>query len=338
MKLVRKMALVALVVALPYPAAASGGPSGPYGRGTPCETTIKPPPPKCANFDCSDPMFRLHPPRGTYVSAHCAEMPIPLHYYDGEGALLFGPADLGALRALTAGSGYHPVASEDGHGIAVLTVADFRDTGVGPYREIAIDFPVNEESVTVSTQNPYAFLSETFNPQNKLWAHKLILSELMPIDWGREILGYDKNPAPQRITVHTTADETTFAAADPLGNPILSGHLAVDADPRAQAQAVSQLLRAPHGGKLWERFLTGGGLARVNVVNPDVLHRSMKLMESYALLRLKSPPVVGLVGSESALTVEPSSDFGGALSRIDFRPVVSARMSIRMHLDTGFAP
>jgi hypothetical protein len=284
-------------------------------------------------------MFTVfHPPRGSYVSGHCAELAIPFAAYDAIDSMLSGSANLAALRTITAASGYHPVATADGHGIALLVVADYPDTNTGPYREMEIAFPVNEESVTVSTQNPYAFLSETFNPQNKLWVHKLILSELMPIDYGREILGYDKNPAPQRITVHTTADDTTFAAADPLDNPILSGHLAVDADPRAQAQAVSQLLTAPHGGKLWERFLTGGGLARVNLVNPDVLHRSMKLMESYALLRLKSPPVLGLVGSESALTVEPSSDFGGALSRIDFRPVVSARMSMRVHLDTGFAP
>jgi hypothetical protein len=329
------IATVGLVVAVFSTAPAHGGS---YGTDTPCEATIKPPPPKCANFDCSDPMFTVfHPTRGSYVSGHCAEMPLPLAYYDGHLTVLLGSANLAALGTITAGSGYYPVATHDGQAIAGLFVGDFGDTGVGPYREVTIAFPVNERKATVSTQNPYAFLSETLNPKNKVWMHKLILNELMPIDWGREILGFDKNPVPQDIDVRTTADDTTFAAADPNGNPILSGHLSVDTDPKAQAQAVSQAVTAPHGGEWLQRFLTGGALAQVNFVNHDVLHRTGGLMQSHVLVRIKSRPALGLFGPDSALAVDPTSDFGAAVTRIDFRPVISARVPLRMHLDTGFA-
>lgn len=331
--------LLVTTLALLSASATTATPTSAATAGTPCERTIKPPPPKCANFDCSDPMFTVfHPPRGSYASGHCAELAIPFAVYDANLSLLFGSASLAALGTITAGSGYHPVATDDGHGFAALAVVDYHDTNAGPYREIAIGFPVNKNRITVSTQNPYAFLSEFFNPENKVWMHKLILSELMPIDYGREILGYDKNPAPQNITVRTTAQDTTFAATDPLGNPILSGRVAVDTDPKGQAQALSQAVAAPHGGNWLERFLTGGGLAQLNIVNRDVLRRSDELMQSYSLVRPKSPLVLGLVGPESALTVEPSSDFGGEVSRIDFRPLVSARMSVRTHIDTGFAP
>lgn len=66
--------------------------------------------------------------------------------------------------------------------------------------------------------------------------------------------------------------------------------------------------------------------------------RSDALMESYMLVRAKSVPALGRFGPDSSLTVHPRSDFGGTLSRIDFRPVISARVDVRLHLDTGFAP
>jgi hypothetical protein len=321
----------------------TGGPAsgGTYGsqRSSPCETTIKPPPPKCANFECSDPMFTVsHPPRGTYVSGHCAELTLPFAFYDATFTALLGPADLAALGSITAGSGYHPVATEDGHGVAALIIGDSRDTNAGPYIEIGVFFPVNEEKVTVSAQNPYAYLSETLNPENKVWMHKWVLSEQMPIDYFLEMMGYDKNPVPQDITVRTTADDTTFAAADPNGNPILSGRLAFDTGPKVQAEAGSQAVTAPHGGKWLERFLTRGALVELNLVNPDTLHRSAALMESYALVRIKSTPALGLFGPESSLTVDPSSDFGAAVRGLDFHPVVGARFPLRMHIDNGSLP
>lgn len=301
----------------------------------PCEEIIKPPPPKCAGLDCSDPMFTMHPDRGSYVSGHCAEMPIPLPYYDGEIMTLAGSANLAALRAITAGSGYHPVATEDGHAIAILGFGDFRDTGVGPYHEILLGFAVNEEQVTVAADNPYVYLSELLNPANKFWAHKLLLSELMPIDWGRELIGWDKNPAPQDISMRMATDYVKVAAADPSGNRILSGHFAVDPGPAAQAQEVSQMVAA--GGEWLEPFLTGGTLLPVNMVSPDVLRRSVNLMKSHIIIRIKSVPTLGRFGADSTLAADPNSEFGAALDRFEVRPLVSGRLPVRIVLDTGFA-
>ena len=306
-----------------------------YGN-PPCEEIIKPPPPKCAGLDCSDPMFTtLYPPRGSYVSAHCAELPIPLPYYDGEIMALAGSANLATLRAITAGSGYHPVATDDGHAIAILGVADLADTGVGPYHEILMGFAVNEEKVTVVADNPYVYLSELFNPANKFWAGKLLLSQLMPIDWGRELIGWDKNSVPQDITMRMALDHVKVAAANPSGKRILSGHFAVDPGPAAQAQEVSQMVTA--GGEWLESFLTGGTLLPVNMVSPDVLRRSDDLVKSHIIIRIKSVPTLGRFGADSALGADPNSQFGAALDRFEFRPLVSGRLPVRVILDTGFA-
>jgi hypothetical protein len=57
--------------------------------------------------------------------------------------------------------------------------------------------------------------AETFNPEHKLWLHRLTLSEQMPIDGGPEVAGYDKQPSPQRIEIRNATDE--FADGIVLG-------------------------------------------------------------------------------------------------------------------------
>ena len=317
-----------MVLLVPTMQAAYGGPR--------CAETIKPPPPRCANVDCSDPMFTVfHPPPETYVSGHCAELAVPFAIYDGRVALLLGTAELTALDAITAGSGYHPVVTDDGRGLAALMISDFPDTNAGPYREVLAAFAVNQDRVTVSTRNPYAHLAEMLNPAHHVWMHKLILTEQMPIDWGREVVGYDKDPDPQHIAIGNTSEATTFAATDPRGVPILSGRAVVDNDPQAQTQALGQAAAA--GGDWLQPVLRQGGLIQANIVNPDILGRSDALVRSYAVARPTSIPSLGLFDHRSTLTADPRSPFGAALTRMAFRPVVTARMTLRLVLDRGWA-
>ena len=217
-----------------------------------CQETIKPPSPRCVNSDCDDPLFKRYPSKGTWISQHCYEFTYPFSIYDTDTTVMFGSADLAALRSITEGSGYYPVASETGRGIALLFVALHKDTTSGPYFETGLMFSVNEKPTTVSTENPYAYMSEIFRPDFEVWFVKLLLSEHMPIEYGREILGYDKNPLPQNMVVSTAIDmksvETTFRFEDPQFNPIMSGRIAIDKNASAGGS-----LESPRRRPRWRR-------------------------------------------------------------------------------------
>jgi hypothetical protein len=332
-------------------AAASGGPS--IGSSTQpssdypprpdvtCEQTIKAPPPRCAGLDCDDPLFKEHPPKGTWVTQHCYEVTYPLHVYDSELTGVFGSADLAFLRAITEGSGYQPVMTDTGRGIAGVLVALYRDTNIVPYFETSIVFAVNENPVTVSTRNPYAYASQLFSPKNKLWGVKLLLSHHMPIEYGREIFGYDKNPLPQNMVVSSSIEASavteTFRFEDPQFEPIMSGRVVIDRAPAARAEALRLLAAAPDGGAVLAKAMTEAGLATLNIVNPDVLHRTEDLIRTYAVIRFKSVDL-GLWGAGSTLTINANSDYGGTLSRMGFQPMVSSFLPAGFVADNGFAP
>jgi len=306
-----------------------------------CQQTIKAPPPRCADFACDDPLFKDHPPKGTWVTQHCYELTYPLHVYDAEAMGVFGSADLAALRAITEGSGYQPVMTDTGRGVAGLFVSLFRDTNIVPYFETAMVFAVNEHSVAVSTRNPYAYASQLFSPNNKLWMVKLLLSHHMPIEWGREIVGYDKNPLPQNMVVSNSIEASavteTFRFEGPQFEPIMSGRVVIDRTPAARAEALRLLAAAPDGGAMLAKATTEGGLSTVNIVNQDVLHRTRDLIRTNAVIRFKSIDL-GPWDAASTLTINADSDYGGTLRRMDFHPMVSSFLPIREVLDNGFAP
>jgi hypothetical protein len=282
-------------------------------------------------------MFTVtHPRRDRHVTSHGAEVSSPLAVYDAHSTDMYGSTDLAAVEAITAGSGYEPVVTRDGRGLAYLGVFEVHDSSLGVYRQVELELLVNRRKVVVSTRNPYAFVSELLNPRHHQWVHKVIIDQTIPIDYGREIQGWDVNPTPQRIAVRRTADDTTFTATDPSGATILAGHLAFDLSPAAQASATSQFAAA---GRDWlTPFVTGGGLIQINFVNPDVRKDSPSLLASHMLLRLKSAPVLGIFGAGSELDVNPASDFGAAIARVGFRPVATAQARFRYVVDRGSAP
>ncbi|MGH8993399.1 MAG: hypothetical protein ACRDZ7_17965 [Acidimicrobiia bacterium] len=306
-----------------------------------CEETIKPPPPRCDDFDCDDPLFKQYPPKGTWITGHCSELTIPFNIYDSETMVMFGSADLAALRSITEGTGYLPVATDTGRGIAVLFTAFYRDSNALPYFETGLVFSVNEGPSTVATDNPYAYVSEFLRPQNELFWVKLLLSHDMPIEYGRELLGYDKNPVPQNMVVTTdvtvSSVEQSFTVKNPEFEPIMSGHAVVNRDPVARAEALRLLAAAPDGGESVAKALTDGGLVRLNTVSRDVLQRTDKVIKSHVVLRAKSIDL-GLWDEASALAVNPGSDYGAAVAGIDYRPVANVYLPFRLIIDNGHLP
>src|SRR5438876_2446875 len=69
--------------------------------------TTQPPPPKCENFSCQDPLFTVdYPAKDTLVTSHGVEVHLPVQFYDSRLFFLFGKGDLGFMTRLTEGNGY----------------------------------------------------------------------------------------------------------------------------------------------------------------------------------------------------------------------------------------
>jgi hypothetical protein len=117
----------------------------------------------------------------------------------------------------------------------------------------------------------------------------------------------------------------------------MSGRVVIDRTPASRAEALRLLAAAPDGGAVLAKAMTEGGLATVNIVNPDVLHRTQGLIRTNAVIRFNSVDL-GPWGAESTLRIDANSDYGGTLRRMDFHPMVSSFLPLREVVDNGFAP
>jgi Acetoacetate decarboxylase (ADC). len=69
---------------------------------------------------------------------------VPIFYYDGTATSAVFPARLGALRRLMPDPRFSPARLAPGLGAVAITCFEYRDTGIGPYNELAISIVLNE--------------------------------------------------------------------------------------------------------------------------------------------------------------------------------------------------
>jgi hypothetical protein len=86
--------------------------------------------------------------------------------------MIAGTADLGFLKRFIAGTGFHPIRTNDGRGVATVSVLDYQDTNIEPYKEWFISIPVNPEQRTVPSDDPYAMFGAGIDPQNAIFGVK----------------------------------------------------------------------------------------------------------------------------------------------------------------------
>jgi hypothetical protein len=323
-----------LVLVLAAALAAASGAEAAAGQ------TTRPAPPKCEQASCDDPMFTVdYPPRATFVTSHGVQVDIPTQFYDADVFNLWGTADLGVLQGLTAGSGYVPVETDDGHGLANIDVNRWKDSNLEPYNEIVLEFPVNPRRTVVSSTNPYEAMAAAIDPQDQMWVVKLILDRQLPIDVGREYYKLDKEPLPQTIAIAMSQTGADFSARDPQGRPVVTGHIPIAADPASQGQAWSRLGQTAGFQRSIADIATHGGLIRFNYVHRDLFQPSV-IGKAHGAGRLFTTGAsLGPFGPGASLTVSGSSDFATKLRAIRFQPRVAlVLLDGRWVLDDGFAP
>src|SRR3989442_1899542 len=93
--------------------------------------TTQPPPPKCENFSCQDPLFTVdYPAKDSMVTSHGVAVHLPAQFYNSKAFLMFGAGDLRFASKLAAGTGYQPVQTGDGHAIVDLDLNQVDDTNL----------------------------------------------------------------------------------------------------------------------------------------------------------------------------------------------------------------
>jgi hypothetical protein len=300
-----------------------------------------PAPPKCELASCDDPLFTVfYPPRTTYTTSHGVTVDIPTHFYDGNVLNMYGTADLRALQELTAGSGYQPVETDDGHGIANVDVNEWKDSNLEPYHELVINLVVNTHRVVVpASSNPYETIGAAVDPQNQLWVVKMALNRQLPIDVGRDYYGIDKEPLPQVTHIAMSDSGVDFSDATPDGSPVVTGHVPIAKDPASQMAAYSRFGATQGFQRMSADIAAHYGLIRFNYVHRhlsapatiDKAHGAGRLFTTGATL--------GRFGPDASLTVHPANDFGDKLKHIDFHPLVDVvLLDGRWILADGFAP
>lgn len=188
-----------------------------------------PPPPRCEMASCSDPLFTVqYPYNRSVVTSTNVRIHAPVRYYDFQAAAFIGHGDLATMQDWTAGTGYRPVRTESGFGVAALWAIRYLDTDIAPYDEAITSFAVSTEDVTIP-DTPGAMLAAFLDPENRIWIQRLILSEELPIVAGREFAFIPKEPEPKSMWIDLADPEAvSLTFIEPDGTPIVLGDLRFD--------------------------------------------------------------------------------------------------------------
>jgi len=155
----------------------------------------------------------------------------PYHNYGANGLIIHGWADPAAVSGLLANKAFHPVInSKNGKAIATFWVVDYRDTSVGPYKELVVVFTVADKpGVTVDCTTIHCVNIINTKPGVRQYIHKLWLDEDLPIEYGRILLGCDKYKA--EIAISEKNDNWNFDFTDTsvlAYGSLLTGSLKLD--------------------------------------------------------------------------------------------------------------
>ncbi len=200
--------------------------------------------PALSSSACSDSLFAAHPHTGTKTLSDGKSYASPLHVCDEDAALFYGLVDPVQAGALLAGTGYQPVLTK-GKAVARIYVQRYLQGDLGQFQELVVAFDVAPAgaAAVVPYVNPYSLLLPSFNPQNTVLLHKLVVTTDASLRYGREVLGYDKARG-SVATVRTSTGKLLLAAADRFQNPILLASVKEDNSGAAQLAFVTGLAAA----------------------------------------------------------------------------------------------
>ena len=151
---------------------------------------------------------------------------VPYHNYDGDALILWGSADAEAVARRIEGP-WTPVLDAAGRAHVSVWMVDYKETVVGPYKELILAFTVrHRDAPTLTLSQPLQALQRFDDKQALPYVYKLWLDQQVPVDYGRELLGCDKyldtsmqldyNDRSVSFAFHHVESERFGAAAGPM--------------------------------------------------------------------------------------------------------------------------
>jgi hypothetical protein len=116
---------------------------------------------------------------------------VPIFYYDGTATGAVFAARLGALRRLMPDPRFCPARLAPGLGAVVITCFEYRDTGIGPYNELAISVVLNEPWFRPNLPS-LALISGMRRRQLHAWVHHLPVTTEIARAGGVDFYNYPK--------------------------------------------------------------------------------------------------------------------------------------------------
>ena len=169
-----------------------------------------------------DRLFELFPQRQEHQLASGTLCQSPFFVPDSAAWMLFGTVELPSLREILAPEPFQPVSTDGGKAMACLWLSDFRDSTVGPYRELTVTFFVARNPLHLKWRNFLTPLAAQFHPEVLVCEYILVLDEQAAIEYGRDLHGFDKHPGDLRFEQLTTpSPPTTRVSVDQDDGPVV---------------------------------------------------------------------------------------------------------------------
>jgi hypothetical protein len=116
---------------------------------------------------------------------------VPIFYYDGTATSAVFAARLGGLRRLMPDPRFSPARLAPGLGAVAITCFEYRDTGIGPYNELAISVVLNEPWFRPNLPGR-ALISGMRRRQLHAWVHHLPVTTEIARAGGVDFYNYPK--------------------------------------------------------------------------------------------------------------------------------------------------
>jgi hypothetical protein len=193
---------------------------------------------------------------------------------------------------------------------------------LGSDHEIITAFEADPAGTAYPWVNAYSVLVPALsNPTNAIFMNKLALDAKLPIDYGREVYGYDKHTAKIGFSTDQSDGSLDFGILDDSGAPRgIHGLLTFDKSPATQLESATKLAAA-FGLDDPTKLPPAPEVGVFSVMTHDVMssdRSAFRFQTSY----FKWTPCMNEFGGKDSLSFDKGDEVGQFLESVNFEPML----------------
>jgi len=258
--------------------------------------------------------FRPYPDRDVTLpwGSSCR---LPFHCYDAEAWVIGGTVALDPLRRWLDPEGLVPVRLRaEGKrpvGAAWLWVNDYRDTNIGPYKELVVGFAAARDTFELPLRNTVSVFQPMAHALGLVFARWLFLDEEPPITLGRDVWGFPKEIG--AFEMQRADDRFRCRVSDGQGREV------IDVDVRNRHGALPFAVGALRVGRAFGFEKAATIALSPSMATTVVTPKDVKVSRCPA--RMSGRPLVYRWRDDDKLRLGTRTACGAALSDLGFSPM-----------------